>query len=507
MTDGVLLRTDSLVKTFGGTVVLDKVSAELRKGEVHGIVGGNGAGKSTLMKIISGVHRPDSGSIFFEGKEVTFRTPRDAQQHGISMVYQELALCPDLTVAENIFIERLPSRAGMVDEKQLYRDTLRVLEPFQTDILPDQRVADLTVAKQQIVEIAKAVSMDSKAIIFDEPTSSLNENEAELLFELIRKLADSGIGIYYISHKLSELFAICDRITVLRDGQYITTLNIEDATTDKIVSAMVGRKIEQFYPEKSSRADGEEIFRVEDFTRLPKFKNISFSLRQGEILGLYGLVGAGRTEAARAICGIDPATSGRVYLKGKQVGIRDYADALQHGICYLSEDRKRDGLFVEMDVLNNMIAPQVDRIARRKMLLNRVIRNLVLEYKDRLNIKFASFEQQVAHLSGGNQQKLMIAKLLALNPNVIILDEPTRGIDIGSKSEIHNNLRKLSRQGIGIIIISSEMPEIVGSCDRVVVMHEGELVGELAGQDISQDNIIQVISESRQQEAKRHETA
>lgn len=506
LNEDIILRTDALVKTFGGTKALDKVSVELKKGEVHGIVGGNGAGKSTLMKIISGVYRPDSGKIYFEQEEVFFRTPKEAQQHGIGIVHQELALCPDLTVAENIFIERLPSSLGMVNEEKLYKDTLEILKPFQTDIKPDQIVSDLSVAKQQIVEIAKTVSMESKVIIFDEPTSSLNEKEAELLFGLIKQLAATGIAIYYISHKLSELFEICDRVTIMRDGRYVSTLTMEETNTDEIVSDMVGRKIENFYPAKSTKTSDEVILKVDSFTGT-RFKDISFALHKGEILGLYGLVGAGRTEVARAICGIDPSSTGTVFLKGQQVKIGKYADALENGICYLSEDRKKDGLFLDLDVSNNMIAPQVDRIAKNKLLPKQAITKLTLEYKKKLNIKFASLEQKLDNLSGGNQQKLMIGKLLALNPNVIILDEPTRGIDIGSKSEIHNNLRNLCNKGIGIVVISSEMPEVVGSCDRIVIMHEGALIGELKGDNISQDNIIKVISDSSKQEAKEHATA
>lgn len=495
MIDDVVLKAENITKNFPGTRALNDVSIELKKGEIHAVVGENGAGKSTLMSIISGALEADSGKIFIEGKEVHFENPKEAQQCGIGMVHQEFALCPDVSVSDNIFIERLPSAAGIVNRKELHKKTAEILGPFDTRIQPEQKVLDLSMAQQQIVEIAKAVSLKSKVIIFDEPTSSLNENETVLLLKLIQTIADKGIGVFYISHKLTEIFQICDRITVLRDGNNITTTNAKETTVEGIISKMVGRNIGSFYPSKSTEVDGEELLRVENFSRLYKFKNISFNLRKGEILGLCGLVGAGRTEIARAICGIDPYESGTVFLEGEKIKIRNYSNALKVGVCYLSEDRRQDGLFLNMSISDNMIAPQVDKIASNGLLADRILTRITLEYKEKLNIKFTAPKQKLNNLSGGNQQKIMIAKLLALQPKVIILDEPTRGIDVGSKSEIHNILRDLCNQGIGIIVISSEMPEIVGICDRVIILNEGEVIGSVKGYEITQDKIISKISE------------
>lgn len=494
MSDRIVLRAENIVKKFPGTIALNGVSIELKKGEVHAIVGENGAGKSTMMNILSGVLRPDDGKIFVNGEEASFKSTSDAQQLGIGMVHQELALCPEVTVGDNIFIGNLPKKSGLVDRKKLYEGTSALLEPFDMDIKPDEQVSNLSAAKQQVVEIAKALAMDSKVIIFDEPTSSLNEKEAQLLFKVIEDITKEGIGVFYITHKLSEVFQICDRVTVLRNGQLIGTHDIKTVTADEVVSEMVGRTMGNYYPDKSTIEDGEELFRIENFTMPHKFSEVSFTVRRGEILGLYGLVGAGRTEVSRALCGIDPKKSGDVFIKNKKIKINDYKDALKNGLCYLSEDRKSDGLFLTMSVADNMIAPQVDEIAKHKLLSKSVIRDLTMEYKEKLNTKLSSPYQRIDSLSGGNQQKIMVAKLLALNPKVIIMDEPTRGIDVGAKLEIHNILRDLSNQGIGVIVISSELPEIVGISDKVVVMYEGQVIGDIKGKDITQENVLAKIT-------------
>lgn len=502
MQDHIILKAENIEKSFPGTRALKGVSVELRKGEVHALVGENGAGKSTLMNIISGVLPADSGDILLENEQLQIKNPNDAQKAGIGLVHQELALCTHVTVSENVFIGRLPKKAGIVDRKKLYEMTQEVLAPFKTTIKPDQIVEDLSVAQQQVVEIAKALSLNCKVVIFDEPTSSLNESEAQSLFEIIKDITDKGIGVFYISHKLSEIFQICDRITILRDGLYIKTVDTKSVNSDAVVADMVGKQLGNLYPEKSTCVkDNYEMLRVEHFTRFPHFNNVSFSLNKGEILGLCGLVGAGRTEVARAICGIDYRASGEVYLESKKIMINNYADALKNRICYLTEDRKSDGLFIDMNVKENMIAPQLERFSKYHILNKAVIKELTAEYKEKLNIKFTAPDQKVSSLSGGNQQKIMIAKLLAVNPKVIIMDEPTRGIDVGAKSEIHRILRELSDSGIGVIVISSEMPEIVGVCDRVVIMNVGHIVSELQGEDVTQDNIIAKISEfSEQQE-------
>lgn len=496
MENNIILSTENIQKSFLGTKVLKGVSIELKRGEIHALIGENGAGKSTLVNIISGVHQPDDGDIFLDGVKQEYKNPSDAQKAGIGLVHQELALCSHVTVGENVFIGRLPETGGLIDRKKLYEMTEKVLEPFESSIKPDQIVEELSVAQQQIVEIAKALSLNCKVIIFDEPTSSLNESEAQKLMNIIEDIKKQGIGILYISHKLSEIFQITDRLTVLRDGSFIETLDTGNTNSDHVISSMVGKQVKKLYPNKSTCVnEKEEILHVEGFTRLPEFKDISFTVRKGEILGLCGLVGSGRTEVSRAICGIDKSKSGEVYLNGTKVSIKCYADALNNGICYLSEDRKKDGLFVAMTLLENMMAPELKNISRFGLLNRRMVTKQMADYKQKINIKYVTVNQIMNNLSGGNQQKIMISKLLALNPKLIIMDEPTRGIDVGAKTEIHAMLRELSEAGVGVVIISSEMPEIVGMCDRVVIMNVGNLVGELKGEDITQENIIAKISE------------
>jgi ribose transport system ATP-binding protein len=494
--NNIILCAENIHKSFLGNKVLKGVSVQLRKGEIHALIGENGAGKSTLVNIISGVHQPDSGEIYLDGEKAEFGNPNDAQKAGIGLVHQELALCPHVTVGENVFIGRLPKKAGLIDRKKLYEMTMKVLEPFETPVRPDQIVEELSVAQQQIVEIAKALSLNCKVIIFDEPTSSLNESEAQKLLKIIDDIKNKGIGILYISHKLSEIFQITDRITVLRDGNFIETVDTADTNSDHIISSMVGKEVKKLYPNKSTYIKEEdEILRVEHFTRLPEFQDISFSVCRGEVLGLCGLVGAGRTEVSRAICGIDKSKSGDVYLNGSKLTVRCYSDALKNGVCYLSEDRKKDGLFVSMTLLENMMAPGLKRVSRYGLLNRRMVTKEMAEYKQKINIKYVSVNQIMNSLSGGNQQKIMISKLLALKPKLIIMDEPTRGIDVGAKYEIYAILRELAEAGVGVVIISSEMPEIVGMCDRVVIMNVGSMVGELRGEDITQENIITKISE------------
>lgn len=496
MNKNVVLSANNIEKSFPGTKALKGVSIELMRKEVHAVVGENGAGKSTLMNIISGVYQSDAGDLLLDGRKIEVKNPNDAGKAGIGIVHQELALCPHLTVAENICIGRTPVKGGIIDRTEQRARARKVLSPFKTSIDPDDIVSDLSVAQQQIVEIAKVLSIHCKVIIFDEPTSSLNESEAQRLMEIIEDIKNQGIGIFYISHKLSEIFQMCDRISIMRDGNMIETRSIQDVNSDYVVSTMVGREITNLYPEKTVCLDEKkEILKVEGLTRFPRFKDVSFSVRKGEIVGLSGLVGSGRTEVSRAICGLDKKAVGDVYIEGKKVTIKNHLDALNHGLCYLSEDRKLDGLFVDMSLSDNMMAPELDRISRLGIIDKKHARRQLLDYKEKLNIKFAAPDQKMSSLSGGNQQKIMIAKLLALHPKLIIMDEPTRGIDVGAKSEIHAMLRSLSDDGIGVIVISSEMPEMVGVCDRVVIMNEGRVIGELEGADVTQDMIIEKISE------------
>lgn len=480
-------------KSFSSVQVLKGIDLDVYEGEVHALVGENGAGKSTLMNIISGVIPANKGKIYLDGKEVHFRNPDDAQRSGIGFVHQELALCPHVTVADNIFIHRLPSKNGIIDRAELNAMARKALEPFNTSIRPEQRLSQLSVAEQQLVEIAKALALNCKVLIFDEPTSSLNEAEVEVLFEIIRSIKKRGISVIYISHKLSELFEICDRVTVLRDGAVIGTHKVSETTAESIVLEMVGKELKSFYPPKSAKV-GKPIFEVKNFTSKNRFSNISFSLKKGEILGISGLVGAGRSEVMRAICGIDRCEDGQVFLEDAPLKIHSYRSAIRSGICYLPEDRKLDGLFLEMSIARNLVALIIKRISKNGLILKKRVRELTEEYRRKLNIKYVDQGQMVQSLSGGNQQKVLIAKLLVSNPKVIIMDEPTRGIDVGAKTEVHNILRELCDSGVGIIVISSEIPEVVGLCDRVMVMHEGKMVGELDGDEITQDHIIASIS-------------
>lgn len=487
-----LLRLNGITKIFPGTVALSDVSFSVNRAEIHAIVGENGAGKSTLMNIISGNLQPDKGEIYLEGKKVKIRSPRDAQNLGISIVHQELALCPHLTVAENIYIGRLPQKSRkIVDYDKLNKMSEEVLALFdEVNIKPIDKVADLNVAQQQIVEIAKAITFNCKILILDEPTSVLSEADAEVLFKIIKDLKSKGISILYISHRLREIFELADRITVLRDGRYIATLNTVETNPDQVVSLMVGREIKEMYPPKSSKI-GEEIFRVENISS-EKVQNVSFSLHEGEILGFAGLVGAGRTELAQTICGILPRHCGEIYLEGKRLEIKSFEDAIKNRIGYVTEDRKQFGLFLRLPVAYNVSAIYLKYDCKRLLIDRQKERGLAQEFVKKLNIKTSSYFQLVMSLSGGNQQKVMVAKWLAINPKILILDEPTRGIDVGAKAEIHNLLRELAKSGIGIILISSEMPEIIGMCDRVLVMREGRIRGELSGDQITEENIMQL---------------
>lgn len=492
-----LLEVRNISKTFPGTKALDQVSLKIKKGEVHALAGENGAGKSTLMNIIFGALSPDenSGKIFLEGTEVSFASPKEAQKAGIGFVHQELAVCEDVTVAENVFMDRFPeSKGGLIDYNSLYSQTAEILNLFNSEIKPDQLVGSLKVADQQIVEIAKALSLDCKLIIFDEPTSSLTESETKDLFKIINNLSEKGISVLFISHKMSELFEICDKITVLRNGKYIDTDNVSQVTSRQIVNKMVGKEIDNMYPEKSKDIKENKLLEVQNLNQKDNFKDINFNLYEGEILGISGLVGAGRTELARAICKIDSVDSGDVYLEEEKLDINNYEQAIEKGLCYLTEDRKEEGLFLNLNLKENISAAKINEITEHLLISAKQEKEIANKFANDLNVKFSDLKQEAASLSGGNQQKVMLAKWLAVNPKVIFMDEPTRGIDVGAKAEIHGRLRKLADQGVGVIIISSELPEIIGLCDRVLVMYEGEITGELVEDEITEDEIIKYAS-------------
>ncbi|AEE95342.1 sugar ABC transporter ATP-binding protein [Mahella australiensis] len=490
----VLLDVRDIVKRFPGTVALSGVSLEIFKGEIHALVGENGAGKSTLMNIIGGVLQPDEGEIFWNGQKVHFADTRHAQEAGIGFVHQELSLCPDVSVAENIFMGRMPVKAGgMIDYDELYKRSSEILKMLNSNISPKKQLRKLNVGEQQIVEIAKALSLNCKLLILDEPTSSLTENEVEILFRLLRSLKSQDISVLYISHRLQEIFDLCDRVTVLRDGHYIMTRLVSEVTENDLIVSMVGRNIDAMYPDKSEER-GQLILKISDLSHADDFKNVEFELYKGEILGFAGLIGAGRSEMARAICGIDPKDSGEVYVYDQKLNISEYGDAIRNGIGYMTEDRKEQGLFLNLEVKKNISAAKLSNIANGIFIDNDREKRLAERFVTSLNIKVSSIEQPVESLSGGNQQKVMLGKWLAIEPRILIMDEPTRGIDVGAKAEIHALMRQLAEQGVGIILISSDMPEIIGMSDRVIVMHEGCISGELSGSNITEENIMTLAS-------------
>jgi ribose transport system ATP-binding protein len=492
--DKPLILMEGIEKSFPGVHALNQVHFDLYPGEVHALVGENGAGKSTLMKVLTGVFPKDAGHIYYKGKEVDIPNPRAAQLLGISIIYQEMELMPHLTVAQNIFIGREPRRGFrfLLDEKEINRKAEELLSSLHIDIDPRTKVADLTVAKQQMVEIAKALSYNAEVLIMDEPTSALSETEVEELFETIRHLKNNGMGIIYITHRLEELKEISDRITVMRNGQYIDTLDTREATLDRIISLMVGREIYQTSKRSSEKEDEEVVLEVRNLNRGRVIKNVSFKLKRGEILGFAGLLGAGRTEVARAIFGADPIDSGEIYIKGRRVHIKSPTDAVKHGIGYLSEDRKRYGLMLGLDVEDNIVIATLERFLGR---LGWVKRSKTSEEArmrvDELDIKTPSLQQKVKYLSGGTQQKVVVAKWLTRNCDILIFDEPTRGIDVGAKSEIYKLLNELAESGKSIIMISSELPEILRMSHRIIVMCEGRITGELMAEEATQERIMQ----------------
>ena len=484
---------EGIYKSFPGVQALSDCKFELCSGEVHALVGENGAGKSTMMKILGGIYDKDSGHIYLDGKEVNITSPHMAQELGISIIHQELNLMPHLTVAQNIFIGREPRSKFpfALDDKLANQQTERILNMLNLQLSPTMKVADLTVAKQQMVEIAKALSFNAKILVMDEPTAALTETEIEELFHIIKQLREKGVGVVHISHRLEELKQISDRVTVMRAGKYIDTLQTNEATIDKIISLMVGRVIFETAPELPEVPSKEVVLEVRNLNRGKVLRDINFSLMKGEILGFAGLMGAGRTEVARAIFGADEYDSGEIYIKGKRVHIKSPGDAVTCGVGYLSEDRKRYGLALGMDVKENIVLSAMKKFLNRFGWMDfKKASARGQEMIKALNIKTPSLEQKVKFLSGGNQQKVVIGKWLTANTDILIFDEPTRGIDVGAKSEIYKLLNDLARQGKAIIMISSELPEILRMSHRVVVMCEGRVTGILNAGEASQENIM-----------------
>jgi ribose transport system ATP-binding protein len=491
----MLLEIKKVTKQFPGTKALDNVQLSVERGEVHALCGENGAGKSTLMNIIGGLYPPTDGELFFEGKKIAPKNPGEAQKIGIGFVHQELSLCPHLTVAENIYIGRLPHKGDMIDFPKLWENADEVLSRFGANFSSKTKVSDLTVSEQQLVEIAKSVSLDCKLLILDEPTSSLTDKETRKLFEVVRSLKQENISILFISHRMPEIFAICDRVSVFKDGRYVCTMNVPEINADDIIRAMVGRELGNLYPPKSSCIDKTtELLKVENLSG-KIFKDVSFELYKGEILGFAGLVGAGRSEIMTALCGIDKKTSGTVWVNGKAQSFKNYRDAVDQGVCYLTEDRKKQGLYLDMSIKSNMASANLKAVSKGIWLQEKLEKSLADEYVKRLSIKVAGIEYPISSLSGGNQQKCLLGKWLSIKPKIIIVDEPTRGIDVGAKSEIHNLLRTLADEGVGVIMISSELPEVMGVSDRVIVVHEGHLSGEISEDDMmTEENIMRLAS-------------
>jgi ABC-type sugar transport system ATPase subunit len=489
-----LLEVIDVRKQFPGTLALDRVQLTLLPGEIHAIMGENGAGKSTLMKILSGVYTADSGEIRFNGQPFAPTTPREALTLGIAIVHQELSLVPTLTVAENIFPGHLPTNIfGMVNYRQLFQNARNVLGKMNVMVEPRALVEQLSIANQQLIEITKALSSNCKVLILDEPTSALTDSEADHLLALLKRLAKEGVGILYISHKLKEIFALADRVTVLRDGRYIGTENVQDVTPNQVIRMMVGRELGAMYPEKSQQT-GQPLLEVKNF-RLPgSDASNNFQLFKGEILGFAGLIGSGRSELARAIFGAEPKAEGTVILNGTPVNIQSPKQAIELGIGYLPEDRKAAGLFLEMSIKLNISAAVLSEVSTNGFLASGKEQSLASDYVHRLNISTPSIEQEIRRLSGGNQQKTLVAKWLSIKPKILIVDEPTRGIDVAAKKEIHFLLRTLAESGVGVIMISSELPEILGMSDRILVMHEGAIAAEYRADEATEENIIRSAS-------------
>jgi ribose transport system ATP-binding protein len=490
-----LLALSGVSKEFPGVKALNNVSFDLNEGEVHAIVGENGAGKSTLMKILSGIYKKDSGDIIYRGKSVSIPNPLEAQKLGISIIHQELNLMPHLTVAENIFIGREDRFPGGVflNNKKLVAETIALLKELELNLNPNDIVGELTIAKQQMVEIAKAVSYRGSVIIMDEPTSSLTPAETDALFKIIRTLKAAGKGVVYISHRLEELEKITDRISVLRDGEYVKTLNTSETDIPEVISLMVGRKVAQDQRPENRKIGSEIVLRVENLSDRHLLKDISFELRKGEILGFAGLMGAGRTELARAIMGADPKTEGKIILHGNEVKIKQPSDAVAAGIGYLSEDRKRFGLLLGQDITFNVILSSIPRFSNRFGFLKvKSAAGIARDAIAQLRVRTPSERQFLKNLSGGNQQKVVIAKWLTRDCDVLIFDEPTRGIDVGAKDEIYRLLTKLAEEGKSIIMISSELPEVLRLSDRIAVMCDGRLTGIIDNKDANQKVIIEL---------------
>ena len=504
MDQNVILEVRGVSKYFPGVQALGGVDLDIKKGEVHSIVGENGAGKSTLMKVLTGVYKRDEGEYYFEGKPAVFQNIHQSIELGISCIYQELTIVPMLDVAKNLFLGNLPvNQYGFVDYKKLYRDAREVLDLLGMDLSPKTIAKDLSVAQHQMIEIGRAVSRKAKVIIMDEPTSSLTGNETAVLFRVIRSLKEKGIGIFYISHKLEEIIQISDRISVFRDGKKIITFpNDKNVSQDMIIGHMIGRKIENYY-NKQKGEKGEVALEVKGLTRKGVFEDISFQVRRGEVLGFFGLVGAGRSEVMTALMGIEKTDAGEVYIDGKRRKLNSPAQAIGAGIGFVPEDRRQQGLILRLSVRFNAMIVKMNEIARFGITRVQEENRIANEYRKYLNIKTPNLGKTVGELSGGNQQKVVIAKWLMMSPKILILDEPTRGIDVGAKTEIYRLINELAAKGVAVIVISSELPEALGLSDRIITMSEGHMTGDMEIDKCSSQTVMEAALGGRKHEQER----
>ena len=487
-----ILRIEGLTKRFPGVVAVDDLSFSMDKGEVLAVLGENGAGKSTLTKMICGAYKPSQGSIYLEGTKKIFHSPYDAMKSGIAMVYQELSMTGDMSVAENIFMNRqMVNKIGFIKRNELYAETQRYIDMFKINTTPATLVKRLSTGEQQLVEISKALSLKPKVLLLDEPTSSLAEDDIDRLFKLINKLKKEGFSFIYISHKLSEIFKIADRVMIMRDGHHIGTKNISDVNEQDLILMMAGREIKDLYAESDVKVEiGEEYFKVNNLSSFGLFRNVSFSLKRGEILGMAGLVGAGRTEVAGAIMGMAKISSGSIQMDGVTLAIKKPTDAIEHGIGYITEDRKKMGLFLEYNISSNVISASLEKFAKAGFIINDRVESFAREQIKTFNIMTTGTKQKMVNLSGGNQQKCLLSMWMSKKPKVLIFDEPTRGVDVGAKSEIYENIRKYVHGGCGAIIISSDLSELLGLCDRIIVMYQGKIRGEVYRENFSEKLIL-----------------
>ena len=485
-----MINMTGICKSFSGNQVLNGVSFELGNGEIHALMGENGAGKSTLMKILSGIHQKDSGNISVDGEEKTFKTIRDSEHCGIHVIHQELNILPDLSVTENLFLgKELTYGFGILKQGEMRRQAHDLLCKLGLDIDPKTRAGDLSVGKQQLVEIAKAIASDAKYIVMDEPTAALTDREIQTLFTTVRELKAKGISFVYISHRMEEIFAICDRITILRDGEYVGVRDIPATSFDEIVAMMVGRELGERFPERQANI-GDIKLAVNNLCAQHAFDNVSFELRKGEVLVLAGLMGAGRTEVAQTLFGYRKANSGNINIDGKAVGIHNPIQAMQHKIGFVTEDRKTEGLVLDFSIQDNIMLTNFDRTSHMGITKPQAESQFVQGFIEQLAIRTPNAQLPAKSLSGGNQQKVVLAKWLGTQPDILILDEPTRGVDIGAKKEIYNIINQLAEKGVAILMISSELPEVIGMADRVLVMHEGRITGEVSKHNMTQENIM-----------------